>query len=105
LKSIDVDGRFTHSAIVTLTLDNKVTVSFYPNPARSNVTLAVILHEPTNLNVKIIDDAGRTIRMDNRSALAGRNTWPINVSGLSNGIYYLELKGNHINQRIRFIKM
>ncbi len=105
LKSIDMDGRFTHSAIVTLMMDNKITVSFYPNPAKSNVTLAVILNEPMNLNLYIMDDAGRIIKRDIRSALAGKNTWQIDVSGLSNGIYYLELKGNQVNQRIRFIKM
>lgn len=105
LKLVDIDGRFTYSGIVMLTLDNKITVSFYPNPAKGNATLAVTFNAAANLQVRIIDNTGRTVSHEQLSLVPGNNTWPIQVNKLSKGIYFLELKGKDFNHRIRFIKM
>jgi hypothetical protein len=105
LKSIDIDGRFSYSAIVVLTVNSTTVVSLYPNPVKGSALLALTVTQPTMLQLRIIDNAGRTVRQEQYNVLAGTSTLPLNASMLSKGVYYLELKGKAISQRIRFVRL
>jgi N-acetylneuraminic acid mutarotase len=106
LKQKDTDGRFTYSRIVALSIDNsRNIVLFYPNPVINEANLTITVSKQDKVQVRIIDNAGRIIKQQQWNVSAGSTTLPVDVNGLTKGIYFLELKGKTINERKQFVKL
>jgi uncharacterized repeat protein (TIGR03803 family) len=105
LKQIDIDGRFTYSRIVAVSIDNaRSIVLFYPNPVINEASLTVTVTRPGQLQARIIDNAGRVVKQQQWILSTGSTSLSVDVKGLTKGIYYLELKGEMINERQKFVK-
>ena len=104
LKQTDVDGRFTYSRIVALSLANKNIVLFYPNPVQNEANLTITIDKAEQVQGRIIDNAGRVVKQQQWKLAAGSTSLSVDVNGLAKGMYYLELTGETINERKRFIK-
>ena len=92
LKSVDIDGRYEYSKVLTLKSDGTTNISLYPNPTQNKL---------------YVDGAanGATYQIKNISGqvlIAGRlaNTNSINVNTLTTGIYVLTVDG----QPFKFFK-
>lgn len=69
-------------------------VKLIPNPTDGNTKLVLILgEEVANAEIKLIDQAGRTVRMLIESSLlpSGTNSIDINGEDLAPGIYFIEV--------------
>lgn len=91
-------------AIVTAT-DQRAgaaTLSVYPNPAASQLTIKQTFDKTTTLRLMLRDGVGRTQRTGTRTALAGPDTWTLDVGGLAAGIYTLRLEydGQSVTQKV-----
>ena len=87
-------------AAKTLSIDNQtanLAVRLYPNPARNVVNLSGLTAQ---VNVAIIDMQGRIVTRET----ADRQKTQIEVSELSEGVYFLKIKGEGIDKTITFIK-
>ncbi|MCK5856683.1 MAG: T9SS type A sorting domain-containing protein [Bacteroidales bacterium] len=74
----------SHVGIVNST-NNRKTISIYPNPANSQITIANI---KTNVAyIEILDIAGKTIK---QLPTNGLNQISITISGLSKGVYFIK---------------
>jgi uncharacterized repeat protein (TIGR03803 family) len=104
LKQNDQDGRFTYSGVVALSMKNSNFVLLYPNPASDNVNLTISINKPEQVQLKIVDNAGRVLKQQQWNLLPGSSSIPIDVSMLAKGIYFLELKGETTNEHKQFIK-
>ncbi len=105
LKQIDIDKRFTYSQIVTLSIENRNVVLFYPNPVTDKANLTIILKKPEQVQLKVIDNIGRVVKQQQWNLPAGSTSLSIDMKGLMKGLYYLELIGNNvINRQLNFIK-
>jgi hypothetical protein len=105
LKQKDIDGRFTYSKIVALSIDNKNnSVLFYPNPVIHEANLTITINRPEQVRARIIDNAGRVVKQQQWNLSAGSTSLSVDVKGLAHGLYYLELKGKTINEPKQFIK-
>jgi hypothetical protein len=62
------------------------SLSVYPNPANSNLTIANI--ESTDLNIEIMDITGKVIK---QQALNGASKITLDISNLSSGIYFIKI--------------
>ena len=62
------------------------SISVYPNPANSNLTIANI--ESTDLNIEIMDITGKVIK---QQALNGASKITLDISNLSSGIYFIKI--------------
>ena len=104
LRQVDIDGRFGYSPIVALSIGNKNNLILYPNPVaeKANVTINIVKAQP--LQLRVIDHAGRTMQRFSWNVNAGTNSYSVDVSALSSGIYYLEVVGEMINERKQFVK-
>jgi len=72
--------------------DNKINI--YPNPADEKITIEFASKEDTEISVSIIDAFGRNIlNSDLIKGVAGINIMEINVTSLSQGIYFLQIIG------------
>jgi thiol-disulfide isomerase/thioredoxin len=71
----------------------------YPNPVQNNLNVEFDLKEDLSLNVEVINILGESVKsMSHQDFMAGANKFDINVSELSNGMYYLQIANE--SQRI-----
>lgn len=105
LKQTDMDGKFTYSRVVAFPVGkNKNSFLFYPNPVISEASLSVSLEKPAKLVCRIIDNTGRTVRSQQWDLPAAGVSLTVNVNGLPPGIYFVELAGDGIEYKKRFLK-
>ena len=97
IKSVDLDGAFNYSNLVSINFENKDALIVYPNPATSYIILSPI---NGNSHVNIYDIKGRKVsELTNVQA-----NQKIDVSRLSAGIYLVEVINGNTKSGIRFIK-
>lgn len=97
LKQVDVDGKFAFSNIV-LVKNNAKTVAIFSNVVTNEILLTNVNTEGTS-NYKIVDVTGK---------IAAKNTIKsnsINVSGLANGSYFLNITNrDNSTTSLKFVK-
>ncbi|MBL0307320.1 MAG: T9SS type A sorting domain-containing protein [Chitinophagaceae bacterium] len=105
LKQKDIDERYSYSGIVVLSIDNsRSNVLLYPNPVSSKANVTITLTKPEKIQARIIDNTGRIVKLQQFNLSAGSNSIAIDLGQISKGMYYLELKGENINERKPFVK-
>jgi len=96
LKIMDKDGHYEYSSVVAVKVADVVTtLTVYPNPVRNELNIV----SATKASVNIVDASGKLVRRLQLNV--GNNK--IDVSPLSNGLYYLT--GKDILQRIKLMVM
>jgi len=104
LKQMDIDGHFTYSKVVTLPLKTASRLMLYPNPATNQVNLTLSVSRKEKIQYFVYDNAGRMVIRQSTEILAGTNSLPIDIGELPAGVYYLNLFGNSLNERLQFVK-
>jgi hypothetical protein len=101
LKPVDIDGNFTFSATVKVTVDNLSGLTVYPNPVYDQLQLRADATEIVRA-VTITDAAGR---LQLHMATTG-NVRPVMVpvQKLSKGIYWLQVTTDRKTYRLKFIR-
>ena len=101
LKQRDLDGKFTYSQTVSVTMKQVENLTIYPNPARESLQLtAGSLQKETS--VEIIDVLGRVILKF--QILNPQSPINIDISSLSHGMYYLKVANGAEQTQTRFVK-
>jgi hypothetical protein len=83
------------SGINKISEEAKESVKIFPNPAHDKIYLKTI--NDLEKEFKIIDTSGRIVK----SGSAGKE---INIAGLDNGVYYIEIISNDKKYHQRIIK-
>ena len=104
LKQFDYDGRFEFSEIRVLTFEQNIgrlTFNAYPIPTNNSISVTTNI-ELENHTISIYDDLGRKLK-----TLDYTNQMDIDISDLTDGIYFLRLSdGNGVQvEHKRIIKM
>jgi hypothetical protein len=68
------------------------TLDLYPNPASALAQLVFTTEVSTELQLQVIDMAGRTVATRNISAAAGFQTTELDVQNLADGVYQVVLR-------------
>ena len=104
LKIIDMDASSKYSSIILLRNNQKAgDIYLWPNPITDNVTISMYSDVNTNVEVRIMDVAGKTVTLSNYNVVKGNNQ--VNVTNLTRivkGVYILQLKDN--TGSIQFVK-
>jgi hypothetical protein len=69
----------------------EITVKVYPIPAANSVYISGIQNHK-NSTVSLVDQSGRTVRQIRINSKNTTGTVSVDVSGLSNGIYYIKIQ-------------
>ncbi|MCX6311807.1 MAG: T9SS type A sorting domain-containing protein [Bacteroidetes bacterium] len=105
LKQTDFNGQFKYSSIISITHENSDHVNILPNPV-SGISLTVNLSSgndgPYYLNV--YDIAGKNVLSQTFDGSKGANSFELNVSVLSEGMYFITIGDKDQLQKIKFIK-
>ena len=105
LKQTDIDGRYTYSNIVVLSIDNKKPiVLLYPNPAKDKFNMTFTISQNEKLQWLLTDNTGRTIKRGIYDLSAGSTAVSIDIADLSSGIYLMQLNGSTLQQVFKVIK-
>ena len=83
LKLVDIDGNFTYSKVVSVTINNAPSFVIYPNPANDQVQ--IIFSGKIN-SIEISDVSGKLVKRMN-SNTANR----YNINDLQKGIYIVKI--------------
>ncbi len=109
LKTVDLDGSFTHSNSVTIARKDKKTptLSLFPSPAQGALTV-VFASDNTPSDWRILDALGKVVKQSS-GAVKAQNTEGVqsdilDVSDLQNGVYFFQLIKANNSEIARFIK-
>jgi Secretion system C-terminal sorting domain len=69
------------------------TAKLAPNPASDQVSLAITLQQESLVQVNIFNAAGNRVKqaLSNRKLMPGQQNLPLDISGLTSGIYIVEI--------------
>ena len=68
------------------------SLTIYPNPAHSNLTVNFIASQAADYLLELKDLSGRIVLSENRSAVEGINSIPMDLTTVAKGIYMLNVK-------------
>lgn len=98
LKQIDNDGTFKYSPVVETDVTVNLTYALgqnYPNPFNPTTKISYTLPETGLVTLRVYNIIGQTVSMlVNQLQDAGKYEVEFNANGLSNGVYFYELKAN-----------
>ncbi len=106
LKMFDNNGTYRYSNIIRVNLpglQNDITIS--PNPVASEVNASIISAEACSAEWTIIDNGGRVMLQNNTLLKKGTNTLGVYIGQIASGSYYMTVKGECIDLKIRFQKL
>ncbi len=78
-----------NSSIEELFVNGKVKI--YPNPTDNQLNVSFVTSEDSNLEIKLTNISGRIILSEDYSAIAGTNNCRLNLRGISQGVYFLDI--------------
>ncbi|CAF3326961.1 unnamed protein product [Rotaria sp. Silwood2] len=97
LKIVDLDGSYSYSSIVVISI-HPVTVNsirYYPNPFTDNLSIQFQLTASKNISIHLTDYSGKEILTKKYTANEGTSVIQLNeLSALSNGIYFIQVYDN-----------
>jgi Pregnancy-associated plasma protein-A/Secretion system C-terminal sorting domain len=102
LKQTDLDGKYTYSKIVALTINNPFTKAFvYPVPAKNTITIEFgkII---AKVDITIFSADLRTVKQESINAPSAKKE--INIGNLRPGVYFIRYTSGTTNEIMRFIK-
>ncbi len=89
LKSIDIDARFSYSAIRKVNFDSKYTFTIYPNPVTDLLQISVDNATGFNANVQVLNAQGQILI--NKQWVSNSQLMQVDASSLPSGMYYIKI--------------
>lgn len=103
IRQNDYFGRFSYSIVVYVNFSRDVTVKLWPVPATEKVTLSGLSANHRSISYQLFDNQGRLV--DRRESVAvNGGSLDVPVSSLAPGIYYLLLRQESGDLRLRLVK-
>jgi hypothetical protein len=89
----DIDGKQSYSDIITLKkASSKIDISIYPNPTKDKIQVQANFVKAADAIVKIISVDGKIVLERTLKIQAGNNNFPIDLSSLEKGNYFLNIE-------------
>ena len=89
LRSVDFDGAVDHSDWKSVKMEDQMVFEFYPNPAKSKVTVNLETSYGSS-EVTIRDMSGKTVSLHD----GVQDAIELDLQGLDSGIYFITVVGN-----------
>ena len=105
LAMYDRDGHMEYSKVVSVSNNNDVDVSLFPNPFNNQLVLNINSNEAGNVTVAILDINGKQQYSSSIAVSKGSNTKVLEgFEGLSSGIYFARINSETSVKVIKLIK-
>ncbi len=77
--------------------------SIFPNPAKNNVTVNINLINTSKVQIDVLNTVGQLVRTIQSQAQTGSNSITIDLSGLSSGIYFVNIKVDNVRSAKKLV--
>ncbi len=106
LKTQDIDGMEHLSNVIVIKRGRKEFgfVSVFPNPTRNLTNIQFNALQDAEINIKLVDVAGRLVSNYNFQAVEGMNTHQLDMSTLANGVYIVKMNNGNSEISYRLVK-
>lgn len=105
LKMADKDKQFSYSKIIRFDLKQSTrTITVFPNPATSYLTLSFEQSKKGNAIISITDMAGRTVKSINAYLAEGKNSQHVEINALPAATYSIIVRNENGIMQQTFIK-
>ena len=92
IKLTDNTGKLTYSSIAVISFSNKFATTIFPNPVKDQVTVQVNLKEAGNVVLRLMDSKAGILQQIQKEGSKGLNSFQFkNLSGLSRGVYFIQI--------------
>jgi trimeric autotransporter adhesin len=92
LKMYDLNGTFSYSNIVSITVDpSAMVVNIYPNPVHSVIMAKLSLKKADNLNIQVTDMKGQAVYMATKYLGAGTSELQIDTRKWTSQVYSIKI--------------
>lgn len=106
LKINDIDGNYSYSNVVTVSLADIVgRVTVMPNPVADEAKITIAAFNDGQAQWQILDNSGRVVMQNSVKLKKGTNNVVVNVNKLAAGLYFLNVKGGGIDQKVKLQKL
>lgn len=94
LKQVDNDGKQAYSttAYVNFAGNDAIAFSFYPNPAKAKITVALQNIQSSKASVSLVNVAGKIVKTIALTSQQSNTNIQISISDIAKGNYFLVLK-------------
>jgi hypothetical protein len=99
-------GTKVYNAVVSCREGSLVPASklnVYPNPTTGIVNVEFTVAEKGNVNVQVLDIAGRIMMTQNAKTVVGANAMQLDLKALAKGVYLINLQNNNGNSQVRVV--
>lgn len=106
LKMVDMDGRFTYSAVIIVRMHNNglTALQLSPNPAQNILQVQLATTNNDKVSLQIVDAAGRVVKTEQYTTMGNSLAVSIDITGLPAGHYTLVASSKRGRETRQFIK-
>ncbi|WP_407523177.1 PQQ-dependent sugar dehydrogenase [Lacibacter sp. MH-610] len=97
-------GKYTNTISVSFAIVLKTSLAVAPNPAKDKTTVTIQSTADETVQLKVIDNTGRLIKVLTVNLVKGKNNLILEMSDLKAGLYYIDVTGKSINEKTKLIK-
>jgi len=97
LKVIGKDGEIKYSNVLVIKLNIvKTAVTIVPNPATDHVTIKMFVEKDAEVLIRLIDNLGKTVKVQSQKAVKGNNVFHLNgLAKYNSGVYTVQVYVNN----------
>lgn len=97
-------GKYTNIISVNFAIVLKTSLAAAPNPAKDKTILTIQSTADETVQLKVIDNTGRIIKVLTVNLVKGKNNLTLDMSELKVGLYYIDVTGKTISEKTKLIK-
>jgi hypothetical protein len=106
LKIVDIDGRFSYSAVRPVVFNDEILWQVYPNPSQGVFNLVYQANQGDNINIKVYDINGKLVQQTGLIAngFVQKQIIDLQPAKFAAGLYLLNVAAGENKQVFRLIK-
>jgi PQQ-dependent dehydrogenase (s-GDH family) len=95
--------KYSNTAAVNFTGGEK-TITVFPNPVTEKTTILITADANETAQLKLFDNTGRIILQQTVLLVPGKNNIELSLAALPPGIYYADINGVTISEKVKIVK-
>ncbi|HMU05013.1 MAG TPA: T9SS type A sorting domain-containing protein, partial [Saprospiraceae bacterium] len=107
VKQVDFDGKYTYSKLVSVAHQGENAIELYPNPAKGETNLDIVLSTDSKVSVEIYDNASKLVKVITNEAFQaeGIKSYLIDLNDVPAGVYNVKVTIDGVATQKKFIRI
>lgn len=96
--------KYTNTISINFDAIRNVFVNVFPNPVTEKTTVFINAIADETAQLKVVDNTGRIVSSTTVKLVKGKNNISLDMRSLKAGLYYLDINGKAISEKVKLIK-